>query len=160
MVEKVTILFFLFLTISIKAQEDGINGEILLKNGSIQKGFIVLDDSYNTPNKVSVSYNGAVQNYKPEDVISVEVDDRLYVSKMLEIDQTNVNLNSITGTINEESVSKHVFLKKVVDGVVSLLTFKDSRVHFFAEKGGNYVELIREYQGIIATASQIPIINI
>ena len=140
---KKIILFFVFNTALICAQEKQKNATVKLIDGTFISGSVEFDDSYRTPEELIIFNNGEKWMYTPDQVDQIEFDNKIYIARILEIDQTDTNLNSIAEKINEISIRKHVFLRKRVGGNASLLTYKDTRVHYFVAKDAEIVELVR-----------------
>lgn len=125
------------------AQNETQKDKLVLENGAELKGVITFDDSYNTPDTVTILVDNEATTYQPKQVKSFELGKRRYVSAYVEIDQTDQYLNAITTKINEKSIEKHIFLRVVVDGITDFLIYKDTRTHFYATKEDQLLELIR-----------------
>lgn len=127
----------------VNAQSGTERGELLLKNGSLVKGVITFDDSYNTPDFITIFDGSESRKYQPSEVQSFEFENKKYISRYIELDQTEQFLNAITTKINEKSVQKDIFLRVAMEGNVSLFVYRDSRTHYFASKEDVLIELIR-----------------
>ena len=134
-------LFFLALlfTVSLTAQDS----EIQLSDGTSIQGFIDYKGWIKTPDVLRVTKNGVTTNYDPNEIRSFEVNGDRYISKEVELNITEQNLQNLSDFTNLESIQKHVFLKVIVYGSMGLYSYRDSRVHYFAEKDGKFIELLR-----------------
>lgn len=149
MKEKLIVgICILFLNSFLAAQ----NIELTLKDGTIIEG----NTSYNgwgtTPDEIKITHDNDTQIYRPFEVAEFTVNGDRYVSKSIEISYISkrINLNITDRGVQEqtdstklESVQKEVFLRVVVLGDASLYTYNDNRTHYFVEKDGKTMELIR-----------------
>ena len=143
MLKNISLLFLVLISTVLYGEQSSETDKVLLKNGTIIKGDITFTDNYKTPNFLKISNGKENLSFEAYEVVSFEFNKTKYISKFIEIDQTDQYLNSITTSVNEKSVEKDIFLRLVVEGETSLYIYKDSRSHYFVTKDSDFIELIR-----------------
>lgn len=138
----IKIALFLCVTSAI-AQTNYVTGSVTIKNNQIIAGEIDYQDWKKTPETISFKQGDKIKIYKPEDLVAFEVSDDKFISRLVSVDVTQQQLNKMTDTDKVKFEDRHVFLNVLVQGNASLYEYYDSRIHFYAEKGDNFIELIK-----------------
>ncbi len=133
------ILIFLTSILALNAQ----NAKIELLDGTHLEGEIDYNGWVKTPSEIKVSVQGETVVYTPFQILGFEVNGDRYVSRVVDLNTTGQNLQSLTDFTKLESIEKRVFLKALVQGNIGLYTYSDTRIHFFATKGSDITELLR-----------------
>ncbi len=151
--QKSTLLLFftLFLPISFLSAQ---NIEITLKDGTLVQGTTGHNALVRTPDKLEVRVGNETLVYSPSMIEEFSLNGDKYISKEIELNTTNQNLQSLTDFTELEWVKKDVFLRVLVLGDVSLFSYKDSRIHYIVSKGEKFLELIRLKKSSKATLNR------
>jgi hypothetical protein len=136
------IRFFLILfTCSAFAQDNFVQGEVVINNGDTLKGEINYQDWKVTPEKIEFKSGGILRVFRVSDVKSFKVKGDRFISEKIKLDVTVQKLQRMNRTDKPRFTEKKVFLNVLEEGDVSLYEYYDSRPHYFAKKGNDLIEL-------------------
>lgn len=139
---KIIRLALMLCITSVIAQSNYVPGTITTLNNQVLQGEINYQDWKKTPETISFKSGANEITYKPEDLLSFQVEGDKYISKLVDLDVTQQQLNKMTDTEEVRFEKRHVFLNVLVQGNANLYEYFDYRTHFFAEKEGEFMELI------------------
>ncbi len=145
---KIIMLLFVLLTCNIYAQNNYISGTIVTNNDKTLKGEINYQDWLITPEVIKFKSGESIKKFDVSEIKSFEVEGDKFISKKVKLDVTEQKLGRMKKGDKPLFVDKIVFLNVLVEGAINLYEFYDSRLHFFVEKEGDFIELInRKYIG-------------
>jgi hypothetical protein len=127
---------------SVIAQSNYVAGTVTTKNNQTIIGEIDYQDWRKTPESISFKQGDKIRMYKPEELLAFEVKEDKFISRLINIDITEQQLNKMHDNDNVLFEDRHVFLNVLAQGNASLYEYYDSRTHFFAEKDDIFLELI------------------
>ena len=141
----------LFLSISTYAQ----NIKVTLSNGTIVEGEILEYSSLaKTPDQIKVKTDSVVEVFDASEVSGFELDGDRYISREVELNINAQATQNLRDFSKLEWISKQVFLRVLVEGNVSLYTYRDTRLHYFVNKENTVVELLKLKRLNKATVNQ------
>ncbi|WP_396591843.1 hypothetical protein [Allomuricauda sp. R78024] len=130
--------FFLYLPV-LNAQAI----EVKLVDGTSLKGIVKYSGWVKTPAEIEIKSDKETAIYKPSQILGFDIEGDRYLSKTVDLNITKQDIQNLSDFKELKSVRKQVFLKVIVQGNANLYTYKDNRTHYFVEKGGEIIELIR-----------------
>lgn len=139
---KLIKLFFILIFANGMAQTNYIPGKITTNDHQVIEGEINYQDWKRTPEVISFRNGNTETNYKPEDLIAFEVENDKYVSREVKLDVTEQRLREMNNTDEAKFENRHIFLHILALGNANLYEYYDNRIHFFAEKENQFMELI------------------
>ncbi len=138
-------LILLSLVVNSYAQTNFIEGQITLKDGSVLSGLIDYRDWKRTPTQISFkkSVEGNLIYYTPEQLMSFNVLDDKFTSRLVMLDMTEQRIQKMDFRDEVKLIEKHIFLNVLVVGEISLYVYQNVRQHLFIIKNNDkIIELI------------------
>lgn len=130
----------IFLSFSIHAQ----NAKVTLANGTIVEGDMQeFSNMSRTPDQIKVLVGGKLETYDPSQITGFEINGDRYISRVVDLNINDQDAQNLRDFSELEWVLKRVFLRVLIDGTVSLYTYRDTRLHYFAIKEKTNVELVK-----------------
>lgn len=133
---RINLLIILLVSINIYGQSNYHNGKIKLSDQSELDVLMDYGGWIKTPEQLKVKYQDEVRIYEPEQLLEFTIDGDRYISRKVNLDITNQDLQKLNSTINQQTELRHIFLRVLVDGAASLYSFRDTRTHYFVSKSG------------------------
>lgn len=116
-------------------------GFIITADGDTLKGRVSFEEKSISNNKVFLNRGSSIEEYWVIDVRSFNHGGARFVSRLVEVDQTPLEVTS-TGYFSPFSAKKQVFLREIIDGEMPLYYYYDFRPHYFIKSGPGLIELI------------------
>jgi hypothetical protein len=119
-------------------------GTVLLANGDTVSGLIRYNDWKYTPSRILFRKDNesALQIYRPSDLKGFTINDKSYLSAVVEVDFRYDDLQRMTTDEVIRTTADTVFLKREVAGSKPLYSFKDHVYHFYIPRNDT-LELLR-----------------
>lgn len=138
--KKITLLFLLLTSMAF-AQTNFISGTITKQDGTVLNGLINYQDWKIIPDEIEFKVGERIEKLTSNDITAFEVENDKFISRDVTLDVTEQNLQRLTKRHEPKFEDKRVFLNVLELGEVSLYEYYDSRPHYFAEKGNDFLEL-------------------
>ncbi|MBI1770616.1 MAG: hypothetical protein HYR67_19785 [Bacteroidetes bacterium] len=142
-------LVILFLVLghigTVCAQENFVPGSVINSKGDTLKGLINDQRWHNSPSVLQFkNMGGVVSSYKPIDINGFQINGKsTFLSAEISYDSTSIQVDQLPSSSQPAFKKDYVFLRYVVQGITSLLTFEESdRMHLFIQKGNTIEELV------------------
>ena len=128
------------------------NTKVTLNDGTIVEGASSYSGWGENQDEIEVTLGSETVVYSPQEVTEFTLNGDRYITKDIELSyvskSTDVSINDDgekieTDNLALESIQKKAFLRVVVLGPASFYTYNDGTTHFFVEKEGKIIELLR-----------------
>ena len=131
-------LFFTFFQFAVNAQDS-----IVLTNGTGFSGLIKNKGWVKTPEQILFEKEGERFEYGPNELKEFYVNGDKYISRTVDINITNQNIQGLKTSTQQEIVTRHIFLRVLVEGQANLYSYRLVRTHFFTSQGNGFLELTK-----------------